>query len=177
MILSPGTTPNKADLSAGGLLRLLVSVLVVASAAGKAISGPFDTAGDGVVMSGFRTRSVESDDSSGWELSGNEAVIRGKFVSLCGFELTIRIPGRETLRVTSPQCNFDRTRKIGTSGESLCVESESMKLKGTGYDLLLDQQKLKLRSNVRMRIRAPRGVIESADRPEALAEETEKGGR
>lgn len=175
MILSPGTIPNRAGYSAAGLLRVLFVFAIVC--AGPALPGLFDSAGDGMVMSGFRTRSAESDDSSGWELSGDEAVIRGEIASLSGFELTIRIPGRETLLVTSPQCDFDRTRKIGTSSESLDVRSTSMRLQGIGYDLLLDQQKLKLRSGVKMRIRAPSGVIESAARSDDVAEKGEKGGR
>ncbi len=58
----------------------------------------------------------------------------------------------DMIEVTSPECSFDRAANSGSSSAPLLAVGTNMRLRGVGYQFLLDQQKLLLFEQVRMTI-------------------------
>ena len=123
---------------------LLVPALYAASA------GLDITAGGRMTLKGFDSQGRRDDGTVTWELHGEEASIRGVFAELTTIRLTFHLPDGETAVIRSPKCLFNQTNRTGESDSPIHAESRRMRLEGVGYDLLVDAQRLHLRSDVHM---------------------------
>lgn len=121
------------------------------------------------MMSGFRTQSCRQDGSREWEITGAKADVLGVLAELAEVELTLYLRDGDPVLITSPACSFNQARETGTSGAPIHVRSKSFQLDGVGYDVLAGQQRLHVRSRVRMKIQKARSLLEQAvpSRPSA----------
>jgi hypothetical protein len=112
----------------------------------------------GVVLHGFQTRGAGGKNKTPWELSGAKATIREGFYELEDFKVILHLEDGSEAVLTSPACKYDESRGVAESNAPIRVESDAMTLEGIGYDVLLEEKKLRVRSNVRMTIRREGGL-------------------
>ncbi len=113
--------------------------------------------GVSLTMTGFRTRGGSREDGgTDWEIKGARAVVRGVLAELEKLELTFFLREGETATITSPRCSFNQADEVGRSDAPIKLESRTMKLEGVGYDILVNEHRVRVRSNVKMRIRLTR---------------------
>lgn len=151
-------------------IHFLGLVLMLASATvAQSISNTIEF--DDFVMRGRDEQGRES-----WELHGEHATMQGTIVQIEGLDLQLfTANGSSVTRVLSPHCTFNKTTRTGQSPAHLRVVNDNMTLEGMGYDLLADQQKLKVRSEVTMWIRHVRASVEDeADADANNATDTKK---
>mgnify|MGYP006281780439 FL=1 len=124
-----------------------------------------------VTISGFKTRGTGESGRVAWIVTGDKARLHGQKAELHNFEVVFhpRNPSRR-VQVSSPECTFYRAAGRGHSAETLLVQGETFALRGKGYDVLVDEQKLHIRSRVCMYIRHERTPLgqarESDGRPD-----------
>jgi len=118
-----------------------------------------------MTMSGFKTRGCREDGSVEWEILGAKAEVRGVLAELTQVKLTLYLREREPVLITSPSCSFNQASEAGSSDAPIHVKSRSFRLDGVGYDVLVGQQRLHVRSRVRMRIRKRQDLLEKVISP------------
>jgi hypothetical protein len=130
-----------------------------------------------VTLEDFQTRGTR-DDGSRWELYGKHAEVAGALANIRDVRLTFYFADGKTAVVTSPRCDFDQAAGTGASDAPIHVVSQTLRLDGVGYDLLLDKQVIHIRSAVEMRLRREGRGADPADllrwRPRA-APDADKG--
>jgi len=132
-------------------LRILLPMLLLAALASVGAGTSSQ-----VALGEFRTRGITADEKASWRLTGGSAdSAGGDMVNLTNAELTFTTEAKEKIVVTSPNCQFNRQTKTGSSEAPLHVEHERLSVDGVGYDVLADQQELHIRSKVKMKIRMP----------------------
>lgn len=113
-----------------------------------------------LVLTGFSTREKRADGTLKWHLRGRRAVLLGDDADIEDLDLTLRPEGGdEHIRMTSPKCLFNRATKVCRSSAQIHVKSESLEVHGIGYDIMTQEQKLHIRSSVRMVIRKAGGLL------------------
>ena len=148
-----------ASTSRCGAAALVVLLCVGALRGSGAFRG---TGADRLVLTGFSTRERRPDGSLKWQVNGRRAVVHGNDADIEDLELTLcPEEGGEQLRLTSPKCLFNRVTKVCRSSAPIHVKSPSLEVRGVGYDIMAEEQKLHIRSNVRMVIRKAGGLLEA----------------
>lgn len=118
-----------------------------------------NAAGQEITIQNFKTQEKDEAGVTRWYLSGKKATIKEPHIEINSFNIRLFQEGSsKTVEVSSPHCSFNRTSNIGRSTEKIIATGENMFLEGKGYDLLLKQQVMELRSEVRM-------VITHGDNP------------
>lgn len=106
-----------------------------------------------ITLDGFETRAVNPDGKTEWELRGQTAKLRGGLYDLSDIRLAVHLEDGRRVDLASPRCTFDHARGIVRSDAPLEVVSADMALAGVGYDLAIDRNILRIRSQVRMTLR------------------------
>ena len=109
--------------------------------------------GHTVTLDGFETRGTDEDGKAEWELHGQKARMKGGLYHLADIRLVVHLEQDRQATVTSERCVFDQSRGIAHSDAPLHVVSEEMSLDGVGYDIATDRKVLRVRSQVRMKVR------------------------
>ena len=104
-------------------------------------------------LSSFTTRGDKDDGRLHWEMKGARAIVRGPYAELEALELFFHFKDRETVKVTSPKCRFNQTTAVVESEASIEVASPTIRLVGTGYDIITDKQQLHIHRDVNMILR------------------------
>jgi hypothetical protein len=116
-----------------------------------------EPAGGQMRLSVFKTREQADDGSPRWELAGAEAVLQGNTVGMKEVRLVLHLADGGTARVRSPEAAFDRDTKTICSDADIQVVSDGFDLEGTGYDIATTLQRVHIRNDVHMLIRAAGG--------------------
>ena len=106
-----------------------------------------------IVFDDFVMRGNDETGGKSWQMHGAHAEMSGTIVKIEELDVLFFMADGSVTRVQSPNCKFNKTTRIGASPSPIHVDGDNMKLDGIGYDLLADQQKLIVRSNVTMWIR------------------------
>lgn len=154
----PSHNPRLLAPVLAALLTAAALPLRQAHADGDALSG---VASGRLIMEDFRTRGMTDDGKTTWILFGKQAQLEGNVVHLQDAELTFRTE-KDTVVITTPACTFDRTTRAGQSDAPLHVRNPQVTVDGVGYDILAGQQQLHIRSQVVMRIKTEKGILDRA---------------
>lgn len=112
-----------------------------------------DNALEDMTLSDFSTRGV-SESGKPWLLTGSKAIIKGLKTNLTDVVYqSFTAPNEPDIRITSPACVYERTEQTTRSSEEVHVTGENFTLDGVGYDFYHKDEKLHIRSRVRMKIR------------------------
>lgn len=104
-----------------------------------------------VRISNFKV--VEQDDNGQvkWRLMGDEAVAAGTVADITGVTAEIHEKERDYLLFT-PACRLNRQTRMLRSNEQVQVRSDVVLMEGEGFDFDLEEKRLTIRRDVRIRI-------------------------
>ncbi len=106
-----------------------------------------------IVLKGFQTRGQDANGNTSWDMSGDQATVRGALHTLEAVRLRLYLENGTTALITSPECLYNQATGLIESPAALKVESRQMTLEGVGYDVLTTEKKLRIRGNVHMKLR------------------------
>lgn len=107
-----------------------------------------------MVLKGFQTRGTDELGRTSWDMVGEKAVIEGSIHHLTTITLHLFLKDGDQATVKSPACTYNQATGLIDSDAALVVRSRQMILNGVGYDILTGERKLRVRSNVHMRLKA-----------------------
>ena len=103
----------------------------------------------------FTTRKTDDTGNTIWTLKGEQAAVSGEKAALEDILLRLYPAGGPGQKVwlRSPQCNFNRSTRHGSSPAPLFVKTDAFRLSGQGYNMKLKEHKLHIKNNVQMVIK------------------------
>ena len=107
-----------------------------------------------VTVEDFTFKEFARDGQPVWIIFGATAVAARARVKLRGVQMIYRGDGNE-MRVFSPECEFDRQTRTGSSSKRVQLRSQAMLMEGEGFHLDLAARRLSIKSKARVRIFEP----------------------
>jgi lipopolysaccharide export system protein LptC len=120
---------------------------------------------DGMTLQGFKTRERKTDGSMAWELSGQEAYVKGATIYVTAARLLLYGEDESAPTVvTSPHCEFNQDTRIVHSNDHIEVEGNSFTIEGRGYDFIAATRRLTIHNEVCMVLQG-KGVLDLPQGP------------
>ena len=113
-----------------------------------------------MVLENFKMRGMAPDGRKQWDLHGAKAIVEGPLANLEDALVVFYTAENEKFDITSPHCTFNRITKIGGSEAPLHAQGRTITIDGVGYDIFASEQRLHIRSQVKMKIKEAKGLLD-----------------
>ncbi len=108
-------------------------------------STPGNTLQEDVVINNFTFGGLD------YIINGKKAVLHGERVNIEEIRAKFYRHGRDIF-LNSAECNFDQIKRAGSGEKHVRVTSKNLTIDGVGFDLLLNQNRIIVRNDVKVRI-------------------------
>ncbi|MFA5042679.1 MAG: hypothetical protein WC381_02555 [Kiritimatiellia bacterium] len=136
--------------------RNLLGATIVLLLAGVAV---------GQVLKGFRYPDYDEKGQLRFEITGDEAQVQPSgLIQIKNLKMTFYEQGKVMMRVSTPQCLFDRVKRSAASSSDVCVSRKEIELTGRGFAWDAQDGRMKILSNTRVILRnlSAKSVVEGA---------------
>ncbi|MBI2440726.1 MAG: LPS export ABC transporter periplasmic protein LptC [Lentisphaerae bacterium] len=129
------------------LSKFAVSVLLILAAVS-----------DAQVLKGFRFPEYDEKGQLKYEITGDEAQVQPDgLIQIRNLKMTFYEQGKVLMQVTTPQCLFDRVKRLATSKAAVFMERPGIKLSGQGFTYDAQAGRLEIFQDVRLVLRSTGG--------------------
>ncbi len=106
---------------------------------------------EGTTLKGFHYPEYDSKGQLRYELRGKEAqVLASGQIMVIGLELMLYEAGKTVMKITAPQCFFDRQNKTAFSTTDVAVIRSDMQLTGRDFSWNANDGRLEIKENARL---------------------------
>lgn len=108
----------------------------------------------GQMVKGFRYPDYDEKGQLRFEITGEEATVQPSgLIKIKSLKMTFYEQGKVMMRVSTPECLFDRVKRSAVSTSDVCVARQEIELTGSGFMWDAQDGRMNIVSNARVVLR------------------------